>query len=155
LPNVLKYFLLCSFILQTVFGFSQNQASKWYFGFGAGLDFTSSPPSILANSSMSVAKGCASLADNVGNLLFYTSGVDVWNQSHAIMANGTGLSGSGIPSQSSLILKRPGSNTEYFIFTVPGFGSSGFNYSIVDMNLSSGQGSVTAKNIPIYSSAVC
>ena len=97
---------------------------------------------------MNVWEGCATTSDNSGNLLFYTSGTTVYNQAHSTMSNGTGLNGSGTPCQSSLILKQPGNNNNYFIFTVQDVNSpiQGAYYSIVDMNLSAGMGSVTIKN---------
>ncbi len=98
---------------------------------------------------MFVVEGCASIADASGNLLFYTDGVTVYNQSNAVMANGTGLNGTLTPTQSSIILKKPGSATLYYIFTVTGNNNinfAGAHYSIVDMSLASGQGSVTIKN---------
>ena len=70
---------------------SQNESNKWYFGWGVGLDFNSSPPTPLGVSSMSTMFGSASMADAAGNLLFYTNGTTVWSQNHNVMGNGTGL----------------------------------------------------------------
>ncbi|HOZ88385.1 MAG TPA: CUB protein, partial [Bacteroidia bacterium] len=132
--------------------FSQNENKKWYFGNQAGLDFTTTPPTILTNSAMNALEGCASMADGSGNLLFYTDGVTVYNSSHTAMSNGTGLFGNNSACQACIILRQPGSTSLYYIFTVQGVsGSAGLNYSIVDMTLSSGQGSVTVKNSPLYS----
>ncbi len=83
---------LCSCSLFFVFG--QKQANIWYFGQYAGLDFNTTPPTILANGQLNTNEGCSSIADPIsGNLLFYTDGVTVWNQQHAIMSNGAGLKG--------------------------------------------------------------
>ncbi len=131
--------------------YCQNETKRWHFGNYAALNFMSSPPAILASSSMSVTEGCSSIADASGNLLFYTNGNTVWNQSNAVMANGTALSGSNTPTQSSVIVKKPGSNGIYYIFTVGGVTvSPGLCYSIVNMSLSAGMGSVTAKNTVLY-----
>ena len=147
----LKYTLLLPFSMASIL-FGQNETTKWYFGKNAGLDFVTNPPSILTGS-MNVFEGCASIADGSGNLLFYTDGMSIWNQNHAIMSNGTGLFGSGTSSQSSVILKKPGIASQYFIFTMRGQGvSPGLNYSVVDMSLSAGQGSVIALNQPVYTS---
>ncbi|MBX3162903.1 MAG: hypothetical protein KF900_00325 [Bacteroidetes bacterium] len=130
---------------------AQNETAKWYFGQYAALDFMTNPPTILNNSAMNVLEGCASIADAAGNLLFYTDGVTVWNQQHTIMANGTGLWGGSTPSQSSIIIKQPGSINLYYVFTLEGLiGSGGLSYSIVDMSLASGMGSVTIKNTSLY-----
>ena len=109
------------------------------------------PPAVLTGP-MNVAEGCASIADQTGNLLFYTDGVSIWNSSHAIMANGTGLLGNASTSQSALIIKQPGNSNIYFVFTLDDAGGpDGLRYSIVDMSLAAGQGAVTIKNVPIAS----
>jgi gliding motility-associated-like protein len=148
--HIFKYLLLFVFIVSFVAGRSQNQEKKWYFGNYGALDFTTNPPTSLANGTMTTWEGCSSVADASGNLLFYTNGVKVWNKSHAVMANGTGLFGNNGSSQSALIVKQPGNTSIYFIFTTDG-GANGLNYSVVDMNLAAGMGSVTAKNLHIYS----
>ncbi|MDI1353433.1 MAG: gliding motility-associated C-terminal domain-containing protein [bacterium] len=144
-------FLLC---LYSTFSFAQNETKKWYFGNTAGLDFMTPTPSVLTNGAMSAFYSCSSMADAAGNLLFYTDGATVYNSSHVVMANGTGLFGNGgsNSSQGSIIIKKPGSTILYYIFTTAGAWNTtvGFNYSIVDMSLASGQGSVTVKNQNLY-----
>jgi gliding motility-associated-like protein len=147
-----KYFSLIIFALLNGRTSSQNEAKKWYFGNNCALDFSTSPPTILAGSAISTWEGCSSIADGSGNLLFYTNGIDVWNKSHVLMANGTGLAGDNSSSQSALIVKQPGSATNYFIFTTDGR-SNGLRYSMVDMNLAAGMGSVTVKNVLISPSS--
>lgn len=66
------------------------------------------------------------------------------------MPNGGGLAGQG--NNIALILPRPGSTTTYYVFTIWAQGTStlypyGIYYSVVDMNLAAGQGSVVAKKI--------
>ena len=143
---------VCALILCN-FSFSQNQDKKWYFGSAAGLDFVTNPPTPITTSSMyGYKEGTASVADAFGNLLFYTDGVTIWDKNDQVMANGSGLFGSVISTQSALIVKQPGTSSIYFVFTLGATGGlSGLWYSIVDMSLSSGNGSVTAKNILINS----
>jgi PKD repeat protein len=130
---------------------AQNEFSKWYFGHNAGLDFSTSPPTILTNGIVNAIDGVATISDHNGNLLFYTDGSGVANSMHAVMANGTGLFGGGGSTQTAIIVKQPGNNTLYYIFTVaPTGGSNGACYSIVDMSLAAGLGSVTVKNAPMY-----
>ncbi|MBX3164811.1 MAG: hypothetical protein KF900_10040 [Bacteroidetes bacterium] len=129
----------------------QNTNAKWCFGFGAGLDFTTNPPTTFSNA-IGVYEGCSSIADACGNLLMYTEGATVYNKQHQVMANGTGLLGNNTPQQSSVIIKQPGNTNLYYIFTVQGAnGGAGLNYSVVDMSLAVGLGSVTVKNVPLYS----
>jgi len=138
--------LLCAGILN-----AQNQTKKWLFGYGAGLDFMTSPPTILAPHSMNSVEGCGSTADAFGNLLFYTDGITVWNKNHQIMPNGTGLMGHQSATQSGLIIKQPGNTNLYFIFTVDELGgNNGLRYSIVDISLNGGLGGVTSKNVLLY-----
>ncbi len=133
--------------------FSQNENMKWYFGTNAGLDFITNPPTILTNGAVNTIEGCATISNASGNLLFYTDGVTVYDQTHAVMANGGGLLGTSSPCQSSIIIKKPGSTTLYCIFTMAGVAQiMGLNYSIIDMSLASGNGSVTIKNAPLYNS---
>ncbi|MBL7933279.1 MAG: hypothetical protein JNL60_15340 [Bacteroidia bacterium] len=145
-PKYLMFFLSLSLRL-----ISQNETNNWYFGQYAGLNFSTNPPSAVLNSTMFASSGCSSVSDAAGNLLFYTNGQTVWNKNHQIMANGTGLWGVYGPSQSGLIVKKPGSSSIYYIFST---GWYYFAYSIVDMSLASGTGSVTIKNKNVYQWAV-
>ncbi|MBX3163510.1 MAG: T9SS type A sorting domain-containing protein [Bacteroidetes bacterium] len=149
--------ILSCILFFTVLGLNaQNENTKWYFGNHAALDFMTNPPTILNNSAMNQLEGCASIADGAGNLLFYTDGVTVYNQLNAVMANGTGLFGSVTSSQSALIVKQPNSSNLYYIFTTMTQWQSVANvwaeayYSVVDMSLAAGMGSVTIKNMPLY-----
>ncbi|MES2680017.1 MAG: T9SS type A sorting domain-containing protein [Bacteroidota bacterium] len=150
--SILSFFLLFSLFYSNLH--CQNETKRWHFGAYAALDFMNTPPTILASSNMSVVEGCASIANAAGNLLFYTNGVSVWNQANAVMANGTNLSGSLTPTQSSIIIKQPGSSNIYYIFTVGGTTvTPGLCYSIVNMTLAAGMGSVTTKNAVLYAPA--
>jgi hypothetical protein len=126
--------------------FSQKQTNNWYFGINAGLSFNSNPPVVLTNGALNTTEGSAVMSDSNGNLLFYTDGVNVWNNTHSVMPNGTGLQGDVSTTQSALIIKKPGSSTLYYIFTLPAEGVGNFCYSVVDMTLDSGKGDITTKN---------
>lgn len=145
--NTLKKIIVFSLLINTHLLNSQNEFSKWYFGEHAGLDFSTSPPTALtnANNLFQAGSGCASISDNVGNLLFYSQGWTIYNSAHVAMANGTGL-----PIQNSGInvVQQPGNPNLYYVFTtIPG---SWLSYSIVDMSLAAGMGSVTTKNAQIH-----
>jgi hypothetical protein len=130
---------------------SQKQTYHWYFGLNAGLDFTSGTPSVLTNGALNTTEGCSTISDSLGNLLFYTDGVSVWNNTHSVMPNGAGLLGDVSTTQSALIVKRPGSIKDYYIFTLPAEGTGDFRYSGVDMTLDNGKGDVTFKNTMLQS----
>ena len=56
----------------TVYG---QQANYWYFGDKAGLNFNTSPPTALTDGQLNTFEGCATISDNNGALLFYTSNI--------------------------------------------------------------------------------
>lgn len=128
---------------------AQNEANIWYFGNNAGLDFNSGTPVALTDGQMATEEGCASIADTNGQLQFYTDGTTVWNRNHGVMSNGTGLNGNFSSTQSAIIVPKPNSSNNYYIFTVDFQGqANGLQYSEVDMNLDNGLGAITSnKNI--------
>ncbi|MEW6467848.1 MAG: PKD domain-containing protein [Bacteroidota bacterium] len=132
--------------------FGQGQATWWYFGNNAGCAFTSSPPVPATGGQVNTIEGSATISDANGNLLFYTDGQRVWNRNHIQMPNGFGLMGNASSTQSGVIVKRPGSNNIYYVFTADAqVGPGGIRYSEVDMNLQAGFGDVTAnKNVLLY-----
>ncbi|PCI98141.1 MAG: hypothetical protein COB15_06500 [Flavobacteriales bacterium] len=149
-PYRLVFFLL---ILQfTVLCKGQTAADKWFFGNGAGVDFSGPAPVGISGGQINTLEGVASISDANGNLLFYTEGDTIWNANHAVMTNGTGLMGDGWSStQEAIIVQKPCSPNIYYVFTVAGFGDfSGFRYSEVDMTLSGGLGAVNGnKNVAL------
>ena len=150
--------LLASFCsLNSTAQYFQN--NKWYFGYNAAVDFNSGTPVSINGNSLFTSEGSASVADRFsGNLLFYTNGITICNSLNLPMPNGTGLLGgtSALTSSTTAarIVPRPGSNTQYYVFTVDEFGGSGgLRLNLVDMTLNGGLGDVVAgqKNILIAS----
>ena len=132
---------------------AQEQGKIWYFGSNAGLDFNTEPPTELLDGKISTSEGCATLADDSGDLLLYTDGIKVWNKDHQVISNGSGLLGNPSSSQSGIIVPKPGSSTNYYIISVSAYSNSNVYYSEVDLSANSGQGEVlsTVKNIPLLS----
>lgn len=134
----------------------QTYADWWYFGDKAGIEFTPSGPVANTEGQLKTTEGSASIADDFGNLLFYTRGDTVWDSTHAIMLNGTGLQGNGLAGDGAMnafIVPRPEHPMEYYIFSIRSlFG--GMWYSKVDMSLNGGLGAVVAgeKNVPLVES---
>ncbi|MES2678637.1 MAG: T9SS type A sorting domain-containing protein [Bacteroidota bacterium] len=145
--KIIKFFLLM--LCAALTGLAQNQTTKWHFGQYSGLDFMTTPPTVITSSILTL-EGCSSIADAAGNTLFYTDGITVYNQQNLVMANGTGLGGGASTTQSALIVKQPGNNNIYYVFTIGDSGDS-LCYSIVDMVLAAGLGSVTVKNTYLHS----
>jgi len=146
MKNVIQFVVLGLLSLQL---YAQGEANIWYFGNKAGLDFNSGSPVALTDGQMVTVEGCAAISNTLGQLLFYTNGITVWNKNHQIMPNGNGLSGDFSSTQSAIIVPKPNSTTSYYIFTVGELGNSdGLQYSIIDMALDNGLGDVTlSKNI--------
>ncbi len=155
-----KLFLHIILILISFNLFAQNPEIKrtwhWYFGEGAGLDFSNDTVVADTNGMIYTPEACAAISDTGGNLLFYTDGVTVWNSNHDTMLNGTGLSGCIYLSstQGALIVPKPDNDTIYYIFTTDceenNFFQNGLRYSIVDMSLNGGLGEVTVKNVLLF-----
>jgi len=136
-------FFFCSGFL-----FAQKEANIWYFGHQCGLDFNFTPPKTLTNGKLNSLEGCASIADENGNLLFYSDGTTVWNSNHKIMVNGDNLYGNQSSTQSAVIVPMPQNKLLYYLFTVDDqAGINGFRYSMIDMSLQNGLGGVVKKNI--------
>ncbi len=129
----------------------QKQAYNMCYGNNSLLSFSTSPPSQFSTTAMVSIECYASISDDSGNLLFYGNGETIYNASHTVMANGTGLMGNMSTTHGMIIIKKPASNNLYYVFTLDHYGgSNGLRYSIVDMNLAAGMGSVTVKNVLLY-----
>ena len=114
----IKKSILFFFFLFTSFVYSQGEANIWYFGQNAGLDFNSGAPVALTNGQLNSNEGTSVLSNTLGELMFYTNGVTVYNKNHEVMPNGMGLYGDTSSTQSSLILQKPNSTNLYFFFRV-------------------------------------
>lgn len=148
----MKKILLISYLVFSAgFLFSQNQTMNWFFGQHAGITFSTAPPTFLSGGQLNTDEGTSSVSDNLGNLLFYSDGINVYDRNHNQMPNGFGLSGNTSTTQ-CLIVPKPGSSTQYYLFTPPWeFSSDSLRYSIVDITLNGGYGDVSVKNIGLMS----
>lgn len=149
-------------VLSANFLFGQNQGNNWYFGNQAGISFNSGNPTALTDGQtyiiQSHCEGTTAISDDDGNLLFYSNGEKLWNNSHTIMPNGDGLLGGYSSTQSSLIVPQPENDRFYYLFTTDQYNGNnlvnGLNYSIVDMCEDMGNGDVlqNMKNVPLMDS---
>lgn len=129
---------------------AQAQSDIWYFGDEAGLDFSSGTPVALTGGASYSLDNSTTASDSAGNLLFYSNGESVWDATHTVMQNGSGLLGSNNSGQCALAVHQPGSSL-YYLFTVAMWnGADGLRYSIVDMSLNGGLGDVTLKNVLLH-----
>lgn len=140
-------------LLASLAAHAQLQASQWYFGQQAGMDFRATAPVALTNGQLNTYEGCSSRADSLGNLLFYTDGDTVWNRQHQVMAGGIGLVGNRSTTQ-CLVVPWPGRPQHYYIFTPSERAlNTGLQYSVVDMAQQGGLGAVTQRNVSLWPSS--
>ncbi len=138
-----RFVFVFTFLTISVYTFAQGEFNNWCFGKGVKLNFNSGSP-VVSSSAIQGWDNSASISDSLGNLLFYTDGVTVWNKNDQIMPNGAGLQGDTTGGQAATIVKQPGNDSLYYIFTMDdGFTNNyGFRYSVVNMNLNGGLGDV-------------
>jgi gliding motility-associated-like protein len=159
-PSFIAIVLLLHVIVFPGAAVAQRQYHQWHFGNHVSLQFPggTAPPVSLAGSQMVSGEGCAAIADTQGQLLFYSNGIQAWNKLHQPLANGTGLGGYDGPSelppnsatQGAAIIAKPGSLTDYYLFTVDAAENNlqgGFTYSVVDMSRQAGLGEVVTKAV--------
>lgn len=97
----------------------------------------------ILGTQLSNNEGSSSIANSSGNLLYYSDGVKVWNGFNVQLPNGFGLLGNNSTTQSCIIVKQPGNNPNYYIFTAPETSTTNnFSYSIIDHNV----GDIVSKN---------
>lgn len=140
--TLLFSFISTSSISQVI----QKEASVWYFGMKAGIDFNTLPPQALTNGQLSTSEGCATICNKHGNLLFYTDGINVFDKTHTVMPNGNGLTGNPSSTQSGIIVPNPDSAHIYYVFSTSGGTGAQTAYSIVDTTLNIGKGDIKVKN---------
>lgn len=145
-----KILFICTSLVGILFfANAQKQGNVWYFGVNAGINFNTTPVSILNNGALVTTEACSSICDDNGNLLFYTNGVTVYNKNHAIMKNGAGLSGNGSATQGATIVPWSDRDSLYYIITADAYEnnySNGYTYSVVNIKGSNGLGEVILKN---------
>jgi hypothetical protein len=139
-------------LLFTLFGLSVwgqiHRSNFWPFGTQASLDFSSGSP-VVGSASGMYTEATSSMSDTLGNLLFYSDGLQVYDSTHAIMPNGGGLFGCSSSSQGVLIVPMPQHPSLYYLFTTSCYEENfyrGARYSVIDMSLNGGLGDVTLKN---------
>ena len=142
--------LLVAILGCAVPAFSQLQTAHWYFGYNAGVDFSAATPAVVNDGQTVTIEGSTYVSDGWGNLLFYTDGRTAWDRNHNPMPTGTSLAGGPSAAQSSLIIRQPGSDNLYYVFTLFHMGvTPGLCYSVVDMTANGGLGDVVIKDIPL------
>ncbi|MBI9036467.1 MAG: PKD domain-containing protein, partial [Bacteroidales bacterium] len=141
--------IILFFLTITILSHAQPENCVWYFGNYAGLDFRSGTPVVLNDGQTTHASQTTTICDQNGKLLFYSEGEKAWNKNHEPMQNGDGL----INQYSHQIaIRKPQSSSLYYLFstfrTIDNVGDAYF--SIIDMTLDNGLGTVIEKNTLLH-----
>ncbi len=104
---------------------------------------------------------CTTVADSLGNLLFYSRtdkqipplpnyflNGDVYNSNDTIMDNGDSIVGNAWYNE-HLVIPDPIGNDKYYLFSAGVSTITGFYYSKIDLSFNGGLGKVTQKNIQL------
>ncbi len=163
----MRKFLLFMLLCSSIGAFAQSAASntRWCFGYHYGLSFSAPGVPTQFTNQMNTIEGCASICDNSGNLLFYSSGEEVRDRLDNLMPNGSGILGNGPAGgglgpgsscQGVAIVPSVSNLNQYYLFVLdaceqmPQYGGK-LRYSVIDMTLNGGMGDVVSgqKNIQI------
>ena len=135
---------------------AQHEYDVWYFGYGHGLDFRTTPPTVLTGTPSNTLEGSAMYCNPVtGEPMFGCDGDSIiYDRTGKPMPNGKGiLAGRRSSSQGAAIIPLECKGNKYLVVTTDQNGyikpCLGSHYSLVDMSLNGGLGDVTAKNVLI------
>ncbi|MEO5601390.1 MAG: PKD domain-containing protein [Cyclobacteriaceae bacterium] len=165
-PALCRFFFSIIILFLGTYGSVSAQnfsGHNWYFGnSNQGIRFSRSDNSatLVSNKANPFSTGGSAVASDPinGNLLFYSNGANIYDLTHTVMPNGSGLTANTAGNQPVAIAKVPGSPTQYYVFTNTTTLTTGGSiaYSIVDMALFGNAtfptpaiGDVVSKNTPI------
>lgn len=117
------------------------------------LGYPPQPYLLFASSPFYLAQsGMASMSDSLGNLLFYSDGINFYDSTQNVTPNGAGLLGHRESTQGCLIVPWPGDTNRYYLFTADLLGGiNGLRYSEIDRTLNGGMGDLTSvKNFGLH-----
>jgi len=152
-----KFIIIFYFLSYGIFSQINPETKRtnwWYFGQGAGIDWSSGSPVGVSNGQTNSYEGASSISDLNGNLLFYSDGNTIWNKNHVPMQGGNNLLGcDNIPtivqvSQNALIIPHPGNDSLYYLFHLGclDFQLYTLKYTVINVKLNNGLGKVISAN---------
>lgn len=86
----IAHIIACSLIVVVTANAQMN--GTWYFGSGAGIDFSTGTPQPIS-SPLVALEGTACISDMAGDIMFYSNGASVWDRFSDLMPNGSGIMG--------------------------------------------------------------
>jgi hypothetical protein len=115
MPRIVVLLLL--FIVSWQSAFAQKEAWNWFLSDSAGIHWVNGKtPTSVDWYKLRGEEGSGAISDSLGNLLFYTNGVDLYNAKHQKLNKDFDLGGDWSSTQGKLILKHQESNL-YHVFT--------------------------------------
>ena len=149
----MKKYILIVILFHSLNGLSQNRHSVWCFGDSALIDFSDTSNIIVGSSGLDTRGSCASISNQLGELLFYAftrAGLGgnttlVFDSTHQMMQNGDNIIGRGWYNE-LIIVPNPADDSTYYLFSIGVTSIFGIYYSIIDMRLNGGVGAVVLKN---------
>jgi large repetitive protein len=136
-----KWFFLLFLIIPFQMYAQDLSRHNWYFGNSVnGIRFNrgTNVAQPVTNQRTPFGQGGAAVATDPGtaNLLFYTDGIRVYDATHQLMSNGSGLNAPPNTNQPVAISPMPGQTNRWYIFTnTANFTTGGsISRSAVDMN---------------------
>ena len=152
-----KLLLIINVFFNVFTSFAQRHDRIWLFPDGAGIDFNdlNNPIAITSNIHDPDLSSFGSIADSLGNLLFYVvvdshnfNSGKVYDSQNNLLSNGTGLLSYPFTAQSCIILPDPLNGNKFYIILASrtSMGGNRISYNIVDMSANSGSGAVISKN---------
>ena len=117
---------------------AQNRNSIWCFGDSAGINFSNINNPVPITTAMRGRGSCVSIADDSGNLMFYSNTYSyltlVWNALNDTMTNSYPMGGGGWYNELQIVPFPDGQNKYYLFYqNIAGF-IDGIYYAIIDMN---------------------
>ncbi len=132
-----------------------QMGNNWCFGKYAGINFSSTPPSIFHSEIKDTFVGLNSadasinpvtVSDCEGKLWFYGAGICIWNRNHQIMKNGL-LNINRNPNPLSLSIPKPLTDSVFYHIIVNDYYQ--FFYTNIDMSKDNGLGEVDTSTIQL------
>ena len=147
----IAFFLLFNITVAQNLG---KQTNFWPFGNGVVLNFNTNPPTLdsvnALSGSGSINYKNASMCDYDGNLLFYSTGGNIYNKNFQIMDNGIIRQNMYEDFVNSLIVPQPYNDSIYYLFSIKkfytSFEESRIQYSVINIKANNGLGKVVSKN---------
>lgn len=137
LPRILAVFIFCLTAGWSSNATAQGFLNHWHFGNGNGINFTSGEPvGTPSGSALLNARVPVTYADEAGVLRFYCDHQRVYNANHVLMDNGQ----FAVFSVDATVIPHPSNPNQ--VYLIRSLGNSGLEYSLIDLTLSDGLGSI-------------